>query len=121
MMRLSNVDLLDDLKFKISKKKPSNQTKEKNLVPNVESSSEGFQKLGANTSFLGENIETSEESWVAGSGESAFFLLDMHPDLGDPIEQLGIEIEDDDHDNVTDFIKRFGEKLLWNKGKRSTF
>lgn len=62
----------------------------------------------------------NSKSWVAGSGEAAFFLLDMHPDLGDPIEQLGIEIEDDHEDNVTDFIQRFGEKLLWDKGVNVT-
>jgi hypothetical protein len=43
----------------------------------------------------------------------------MHPDLGDPIEQLGIELEDDDK-NHTDFIQRFGEKLLWEKGVNVT-
>lgn len=43
----------------------------------------------------------------------------MHPDLGDPIEQLGIELEDDD-ENRTDFIQRFGEKLLVEKGVNIT-
>jgi hypothetical protein len=43
----------------------------------------------------------------------------MHPDLGDPIEQLGIELEDD-NENHTDFIQRFGEKLLWEKGVNVT-
>lgn len=85
--------------------------------------------------------EDDEESWVAGSGgshtnfflsfhidgfismkfpESVHLLLDMHPDLGDPIEQLGIEIEDSNDDNVTDFKQRFGEKLLWDKGVNVT-
>jgi hypothetical protein len=64
--------------------------------------------------------EESEESWVVGSGESAFIILDMHPDLGDPIEQLGIEIEQDDNDTVTDFKTRFGEKLLWDQGVNVT-
>lgn len=50
----------------------------------------------------------------------ASVLSDMHPDLGDPIEQLGIEIEDDKDDNVTDFILRFGEKLLWDRGVNVT-
>ena len=43
----------------------------------------------------------------------------MHPDLGDPIEQLGIELEDDD-ENRTDFIQRFGDKLLYEKGVNIT-
>jgi hypothetical protein len=61
--------------------------------------------------------EDSEESWVAGSGDAAFMVLDMHPDLGEPTEQLGIEVEQDDNDTITDFKQRFGEKLLWASGK----
>lgn len=64
--------------------------------------------------------DDSEESWVVGSGDTAFFVLDMHPDLGDPIEQLGIEIEQDDNDTVTDFKQRFGEKMLWKQGVNVT-
>ncbi|XP_017493687.1 PREDICTED: uncharacterized protein LOC108381800 [Rhagoletis zephyria] len=40
-------------------------------------------------------------------------MLQMHPDLADPIEQLGMEIEPDDNETVTDFKQRFGEKRLW--------
>lgn len=74
------------------------------------------------TDFDMDNVseESEEESWVGGSGESVIFVLDMHPDLGDPIEQLGIEIEDANDDNVTDFKQRFGEKLLWDKGVNVT-
>jgi hypothetical protein len=61
--------------------------------------------------------ESEEESWVAGSGDWAAITLDMHPDLGEPPEQLGIEVEQDESDNVTDFKQRFGEKLLWASGK----
>ncbi|XP_058819544.1 uncharacterized protein LOC131682227 isoform X1 [Topomyia yanbarensis] len=65
--------------------------------------------------------DESEESWViAGSGDSAFFVLDMHPDLGEPIEQLGMEIEHDDNETVTDFKTRFGVKLLWKQGVNVT-
>lgn len=56
-------------------------------------------------------------SWVlANMGDSAKFWLNMHPDLADPIEQLGIEIEPDANETVTDFKDRFGERLLWNNG-----
>ncbi len=57
---------------------------------------------------------------MAGSNESVFFRIDIHPDLGEPIEQLGIEIEDANDENVTDFKQRFGEKLLWLKGVNVT-
>jgi hypothetical protein len=132
-IHLDKVDL-NDLNFKVSAKKQNDQTKEKNNLLSTEAStdfsvrtsSESWHKIEneifGNISEVLENesFEESEESWVAGSGESAFFLLDMHPDLGDPIEQLGIEIEDDPSDNITDFIKRFGEKLLWDKGVNVT-
>lgn len=125
---LRNTDDLDDLNFKVSKKK---QTKDKNNTLLTESATEFFnrnmrdsttpkndkKKVIANLTDFEETSE--EESWVVDSGEAAFFLLDMHPDLGDPIEQLGIEIEDDT-ENVTDFIQRFGEKLLWDKGVNVT-
>lgn len=51
---------------------------------------------------------------------AAHFLLDMHPDLGEPIEQLGMEIAQDDNDTVTDFKQRFGEKLLWDSGNNNS-
>uniref|UniRef100_A0A182QCI2 Major facilitator superfamily associated domain-containing protein n=1 Tax=Anopheles farauti TaxID=69004 RepID=A0A182QCI2_9DIPT len=68
-----------------------------------------------------EESEESEDSWVvAGSGDSAFIVLDMHPDLGEPIEQLGMEIEHDDNATVTDFKTRFGVALLWKQGVNVT-
>lgn len=57
---------------------------------------------------------------MADSDDAAHFLLDMHPYLGDPIEQLGMEIEQDDNDTVTDFKQRFGIKLLWDNGVNVT-
>lgn len=129
-MRTNNDDL-DDLNFKVSKKKQNNQTKEKgaaNLdmttlptrLPGEYSTRRNGNRTAGNSTDEEIASEESEESWVAGSGEEVFFLLDMHPDLGDPIEQLGIEIEEDKDDNVTDFIQRFGEKLLWSKGVNVT-
>jgi hypothetical protein len=134
----------DDLNFKISKKKQMNQSKVLNdfsttEMPNlVQLSSSPSSSIvsenpftlrslnqsnvnltGFDMDFIPEESE-EEESWVAGSGESVLFHLDMHPDLGDPIEQLGIEIEDSNDDNVTDFKQRFGEKLLWDKGVNVT-
>lgn len=122
--RLNNLDDLDDLDFKISKKK---QVKDSAADLQVLSPSEVLLTTENRTDRLLANLfgneteesEESDESWVAGSGEAAFFLLDMHPDLGEPIEQLGIEVEDK-HEDVTNFIQRFGEKLLWSKGVNVT-
>ncbi|XP_044256742.1 uncharacterized protein LOC123006376 [Tribolium madens] len=45
------------------------------------------------------------------------FTLDMHPNLGEPIEQGGIDLESaEEDDNVIDFKKRFREKLLRRSG-----
>ncbi len=68
------------------------------------------------------DTSSEEESWVLGSDVdgAAHFLLDMHPDLGEPIEQLGMEVAQDDNDTVTDFKQRFGEKLLWDSGVNVT-
>ncbi|XP_065356883.1 uncharacterized protein LOC135951205 isoform X2 [Calliphora vicina] len=62
-----------------------------------------------------ENVTISTTySWVhSNASDSTFFMLQMHPDLADPIEQLGMEIEQDDNETVTDFKQRFGEKRLW--------
>ncbi|XP_049873244.1 uncharacterized protein LOC126371880 [Pectinophora gossypiella] len=48
--------------------------------------------------------------------DSAYFILIVHDDLGEPKEQLGIEMERDDNETVTDFRSRFGEKLLTSQG-----
>ncbi|KAK6637376.1 hypothetical protein RUM44_007792 [Polyplax serrata] len=52
----------------------------------------------------------------------AFFYIGLHKNLGDPIEQLGIEIEPDEDENetVTDFRTRFGPELLTEAGVNVT-
>lgn len=68
-----------------------------------------------------EEEEEEEGGWVlADADDAAHFKLDMHPNLGDPTEQLGMEIEEDENDNVTDYKTRFGEKLLWDNGVNVT-
>ncbi|KAL7040264.1 hypothetical protein ACKWTF_000330 [Chironomus riparius] len=126
VVRIANTNEEDDLNFQISKKKNSQ------MKVLTESTTDGSMRISPDnpynrsyfnlTDFDIDNIseESEEESWVGGSGESVIFVLDMHPDLGDPIEQLGIEIEDSNDDNVTDFKQRFGEKLLWDKGVNVT-
>uniref|UniRef100_A0A1B0GNF1 Major facilitator superfamily associated domain-containing protein n=1 Tax=Phlebotomus papatasi TaxID=29031 RepID=A0A1B0GNF1_PHLPP len=67
----------------------------------------------SSTENINDTLVELEEDWSTRDS-SAFFLLDMHPDLGDPIEQLGMEVEQDDNDTITGFKQRFGEKLLWD-------
>ncbi|XP_054742928.1 uncharacterized protein LOC129247702 isoform X1 [Anastrepha obliqua] len=91
-------------------------------------SSTMFPPMVTSSSALSEleqgwNLEAGEQgndsffnpkSWVhSDSSDAAYFMLQMHPDLADPIEQLGMEIEPDDNETVTDFKQRFGEKRLW--------
>lgn len=52
--------------------------------------------------------------------DAAYFLIEVHDDLEEPKEQLGIEIERDDDDQITDFRSRFGEKLLIAQGVNIT-
>lgn len=116
---------MDDLNFKVSNKKPqANQNKDSldGLSMDTRTDFPIHSSLGALRNDTDAELESeeSDESWVAGSGEAAFFLIDMHPDLGDPIEQFGMEIEEDPSDNFTDFVQRFGEKLLWDKGVNVT-
>ncbi|KAJ2940630.1 hypothetical protein O0L34_g14735 [Tuta absoluta] len=64
-------------------------------------------KLQTNSS-----AEEEEEEF----NDSAYFLLEIHDLLGEPKEQLGIEMERDENETVTDFRSRFSEKLLTAQG-----
>ncbi|KAJ8735332.1 hypothetical protein PYW07_006952 [Mythimna separata] len=65
--------------------------------------------LKSNTSFLN---GTDDEDY----NDAAYFLIEVHDDLEEPKEQLGIEMERDEDDQITDFRSRFGEKLLIAQG-----
>lgn len=62
-----------------------------------------------------------EGGWVlANEDDAAHFKLDMHQNLGDPTKQLGMDVEEDESENITDYKSRFGEKLLWDNGVNVT-
>lgn len=63
---------------------------------------------------------TAVNATTEDENEAAHFKLDMHPDLGEPIEQLGMEVEQEENDTSTDFKQRFGERLLWDSGVNVT-
>ncbi|XP_047984965.1 uncharacterized protein LOC125225342 [Leguminivora glycinivorella] len=71
------------------------------------------RKFKSNVSLF--NI-TDDEDY----NDAAFFLVEVHEDLGDPKEQLGIEMERDENETITDFKTRFGEKLLIDQGVNIT-
>lgn len=52
------------------------------------------------------------ESWVTRKNSSVYLRMKVYANLGDPTEQLGIEIEESSDDNHTHFKQRFGEKVL---------
>lgn len=86
------------------------------------SSANPFDGGASSSSTTAEPIEdpiSDEENWI-NSNNDYYFVLDMHPDLGDPIENLGMEVQQDENDTVTDFKQRFGEKLLWDSGVNVT-
>ncbi|XP_059480405.1 major facilitator superfamily domain-containing protein 6-like [Neocloeon triangulifer] len=44
------------------------------------------------------------------------FLLDMHPDLADPTENMGIEVESQSNRTLEMFRARFSDRVLWTAG-----
>lgn len=89
------------------------------MFPPVVTSSSALSELEQGWNLeageLGNESIYNAKSWVHSDGsDAAYFMLQMHPDLADPIEQLGMEIEPDDNETVTDFKQRFGEKRLWD-------
>ncbi|XP_055295609.1 uncharacterized protein LOC129565133 isoform X3 [Sitodiplosis mosellana] len=114
---------IDDLNFHLSKRKPKDAKHHSSTPLTTSPTTELPTTTKKTTEATMSQNETSEEEggWVlADADDAAHFLLDMHPYLGDPIEQLGMEIEQDDNDTVTDFKQRFGEKLLWDSGVNVT-
>lgn len=93
-----------DLNFHVKKKKKA----------------ENFTTKIPQTTEIYPNMTSEESEETMKSKDVTFFILDMHPDLGEPIEQLGMEVEQDDNDTVTDFKQRFGVKLLWASGVNVT-
>ncbi|XP_030383555.1 uncharacterized protein LOC115631057 isoform X2 [Scaptodrosophila lebanonensis] len=80
----------------------------------AELSAMSMQGLNLSTDRTSASQEPTVSSWVhSENADSTYFMLQMHPDLADPTEQLGMEIEQDDNETVTDIKQRFGEKRLW--------
>lgn len=52
--------------------------------------------------------------------KSRNITLDMHPNLGEPIEQGGVELGSEEDEDVTDINKRFRKKLLKREGVNTT-
>ncbi|XP_017076828.2 uncharacterized protein LOC108111759 isoform X2 [Drosophila eugracilis] len=94
---------------------PMSQLKEVGLEPGQSSSAElsamSMQGLNLTNSQIQQNITWT--SWVHSENDDAtYFMLQMHPDLADPTEQLGMEIEQDANETVTDILQRFGHNYL---------
>ncbi|XP_017849186.1 uncharacterized protein LOC108604281 isoform X2 [Drosophila busckii] len=72
-----------------------------------------MQGLNLSTGDGSTDKQKASSSWVhSDNGDGTYFMLQMHPDLADPTEQLGMEIEQDDNETVTDIRQRFGEERL---------
>lgn len=113
---IKNEIINSNMNFKVSQKSAAVKDA-KNLEPLIPSTT--ISTTLSTSERPEEAEEEEEESWVAGSGEAIEFILDMHPDLGEPTEQLGMDVEEDNK-NHTDFITRFGEKLLTDNGVNVT-
>ncbi|XP_032571726.1 uncharacterized protein LOC6617418 isoform X2 [Drosophila sechellia] len=96
---------------------PMSQLKDA-LEEGVEPGQSSSAELSA-MSMQGLNLSDSSQkkllwsSWVHSDNDDAtYFMLQMHPDLADPTEQLGMEIEQDANETVTDILQRFGHDYL---------
>ncbi|XP_016961968.1 uncharacterized protein LOC108032576 isoform X2 [Drosophila biarmipes] len=101
---------------------PMSQLKEVGLGRSLEPGQSSSAELSA-MSMQGLNLTDSSQqklpwnSWVHSDNDDAtYFMLQMHPDLADPTEQLGMEIEQDANETVTDILQRFGKDYL-DRGK----
>ncbi|XP_017154292.1 uncharacterized protein LOC108163489 isoform X2 [Drosophila miranda] len=80
----------------------------------AELSAMSMQGLNSSTdSSSQQKEEVKSISWVHSDNEdTTYFMLQMHPDLAEPTEQLGMEIEQDANETVTDILQRFGKERL---------
>ncbi|XP_062122143.1 LOW QUALITY PROTEIN: uncharacterized protein LOC133835959 [Drosophila sulfurigaster albostrigata] len=76
-------------------------------------SMQGLNLSTGNAAATDDGKPKESSSWVhSDNSDATYFMLQMHPDLADPTEQLGMEIEQDDNETVTDIRQRFGEDRL---------
>ncbi|XP_068917217.1 major facilitator superfamily domain-containing protein 6-A isoform X2 [Tenebrio molitor] len=74
-----------------------------------------------NTDDLSFHVKKKKNNDTMKGNSTQLFTLDMHPNLGEPIEQGGIDLESaEEDDNVIDLKKRFKEKLLRRSGVNVT-
>ncbi|XP_034239545.1 uncharacterized protein LOC117644314 [Thrips palmi] len=52
--------------------------------------------------------------------EPVYVIIEMHPDLMDPIEQLGMEMQPDENETVNDFTAHFSQRLMEDAGVNYT-
>ncbi|XP_043657292.1 uncharacterized protein LOC122622701 isoform X1 [Drosophila teissieri] len=85
------------------------------VEPGQSSSAElsAMSMQGLNLTDSSQRKKLPWSSWVHSDNDDAtYFMLQMHPDLADPTEQLGMEIEQDANETVTDILQRFGRDYL---------
>ncbi|XP_073991086.1 uncharacterized protein isoform X2 [Rhodnius prolixus] len=110
----------EDLHFHLEKKKHNGtNVQKKKKVGNSGKNATGKAKGKDNSTGL--TLLKPNATEAPQEEQSAFFLVDMHPDLMDPVEHLGIEMEPDDSDEpVTDFRQHFSKEMLVTNGVNYT-
>ncbi|KAH8263216.1 hypothetical protein KR044_006205 [Drosophila immigrans] len=107
---LENVSAMSLLLQQQQQQSSSSSSSSSSSLSSAELSAMSMQ--GLNRSADGGQPKESS-SWVhSDNADATYFMLQMHPDLADPTEQLGMEIEQDDNETVTDIRQRFGEERL---------
>ncbi|XP_014292875.1 major facilitator superfamily domain-containing protein 6 [Halyomorpha halys] len=103
--------VLEDLRFHFEKQKHNHTSlgkkkgsKNKNK-PNGTSIIKSTENPNRSPALINNTTPSPEE-------KTALFVIDMHADLGDPKEHLGMEIEEDENEIVTDFHQHFDRELI---------
>ncbi|KPU74008.1 uncharacterized protein Dana_GF15870, isoform C [Drosophila ananassae] len=97
------------------KEQPLDKDTDQDPGPGQPSSAElsAMSMQGLNFTTDATKKQNESSSWVHSDNDDAtYFMLQMHPDLADPTEQLGMEIEQDANETVTDILQRFGRENL---------
>ncbi|KAK9505055.1 hypothetical protein O3M35_009205 [Rhynocoris fuscipes] len=111
--------LPDDLIFHLEKKKNNTGSNKRKKNMGLRKNGTGKAKPNADNSTKLVPLETN--TTTSAPEEAVLMIIDMHPDLMDPVEHLGIEMEFDDGDEqITDFRQHFSMEMLVSNGVNYT-
>ncbi|BES92459.1 Major facilitator superfamily domain containing [Nesidiocoris tenuis] len=106
----------DDLRFHFQRNGSHPQGWMKKKGPSADKNANNTRGRDVSAHNVNNTANTAEPT-----EEPTFFIrVDMHEGLMDPVEHLGIEIEPDDNETMTDFRQHFTEEMLTAGGVNFT-